>query len=281
MPHCQLYISHGSSSELMNPAYPGLVAVVFYLIGSYLQMRDFRARRVSASKTLVLLGLPAVALHGLTSYLLVAATGGLNLGLFSVLCLTSFVLASLVLIASLRQPLHNLFVFVFPLSALGVLCGIYLRSDFEPLAQLSRPLVGHILLSILAYTVLLLAACQSIVLAVQENALREKREIAVLRLLPPLQTMEALLFQWLFIGLALLTLAIVSGFLFLDNMFEQRVVHHTILALASWLVFAGLLIGRWRLGWRGMTATRWTLLGFLLLLLGYLGSKFVVEVLLS
>lgn len=269
------------ASPLMNPAYPGLVAVVFYLIGSYLQMRDFRARRVSASKTLALLGVPAVVLHGLTSYLLLSAAGGLNLGLFSVLCLISFVLAALVLIASMRQPLHNLLMFVFPLSALGVLSGVYLHSDFEPLADLSRPLIGHILLSILAYTVLLLTACQSIVLAIQENALRDKRDIAVLRLLPPLQTMEALLFQWLVIGLALLTLAILSGFVFLDNMFEQRVVHHTLLALASWLVFSGLLIGRWRLGWRGMTATRWTLLGFILLLLGYLGSKFVVEVLLS
>ena len=269
------------ASPLMNPAYPGMVAVVFYLIGSYLQMRDFRARRISASKTLVLLGVPAVLLHALTSYLLLVAAGGLNLGVFSVLCLTSCVLAALVLVASTRQPLHNLFMFVFPLSALGVISGLYLRSDFEPLANLSRPLLGHIMLSILAYTVLLLAACQSIVLGLQENALREKRDIAFLRLLPPLQTMEALLFQWLFIGLALLTLAIGSGFIFLDNMFEQRVVHHTLLALASWLVFSALLLGRWRLGWRGMTATRWTLLGFVLLLLGYLGSKFVIEVLLS
>lgn len=269
------------TTPLMNPAYPGLIAVVFYLIGSYLQLRDFRARRVSASKTLTLLGAPAVVLHGLTSYLLLSTAGGLNLGLFSVLCLISFVLATLVLIASLRQPLHNLLMFVFPLCAAGVLSGIYLRSDFEPLANLSQALIGHILLSILAYSVLLLTAFQSIVLAAQETALRDKRDIAVLRLLPPLQTMEALLFQWLIIGLVLLTLAIVSGFLFLDNMFEQRVVHHTLLALASWLVFAGLLIGRWRFGWRGTTATRWTLLGFVLLLLGYLGSKFVVEVLLS
>jgi ABC-type uncharacterized transport system permease subunit len=101
------------------------------------------------------------------------------------------------------------------------------------------------------------------------------------RVLPPLQTMEALLFNLLWAGIAVLTLAIGSGFLFLEDMFAQRVVHHTVLAIASWCVYAALLAGRQVFGWRGSTAVRWTLIAFLLLVLGYFGSKFVIEILLE
>jgi ABC-type uncharacterized transport system permease subunit len=265
----------------MNPAYPGMAAVLLYLLGSYLQFRDFRARTPSVSKRLFAIAIPAVVLHGLTSYFILSDPEGLNLGLFSVLCLTSFVLAGLVLLASIRQPLQNLFIFVFPICAMGVLAGIFLRSGYAPQTTLPPNLIGHVLLSIFAYTVLLLVACQCLVLRAQENAIRDKRDIAMLRLLPPLQTMENLLFQWLIVGLVLLTLAIGSGFLFLDNMFEQQVVHHTVLSIASWFAFAILLLGRHRFGWRGPTATRWTLIGFALLLLAFLGSKFVLEILLN
>ena len=264
----------------MNPAYPGIAALLFYVLGSLLHVRDYRARRSQDAQRLLWIALPALCLHGLTAWLLVKAPEGFNLGLYSAACLTTFILAALALIASVRQTQHNLFLFVFPLCAISVLCGISLSTSFEPLANLSTELIVHIALSVLAYTVLLLAACQSLVMRLQENALRDKSDISVLRLLPPLQTMETMLFQWLLIGVLLLTLAIASGFAFLDNMFGQP-VHHTVLSIASWTAFTTLLIGRARFGWRGATATRWTLGGFTLLLLGYLGSKFVVEVLLQ
>ena len=76
-------------------------------------------------------------------------------------------------------------------------------------------------------------------------------------------------------------MAIGSGFLFLDDMFEQHVVHPTVLALASWFLYAGLLLGHSIFGWRGTTAVRWTLIAFTLLVLGYFGSKFVIEILLD
>jgi ABC-type uncharacterized transport system permease subunit len=54
-----------------------------------------------------------------------------------------------------------------------------------------------------------------------------------------------------------------------------------VFAILSWLTFGWLLIGRWRYGWRGRTAVRWTLGGFVLLVLAYVGSRFVLEVLLQ
>jgi len=264
----------------MNPAYPGIAAALFYLLGSVLHMRDYRARRAGSVSQRWWIAAPAVVLHAITTWLLLSAPQGYNLGLYSAACLITFVFAALVLLASIRQPLHNLFLFVFPICALGVLGGISFSTSFVPIPQMSTALLLHISLSVLAYTVLLLAACQSLVLRLQENALRDRRDIALLRMLPPLQTMETMLFQWLFVGVVFLTLAIGSGFVFLDNMFGQP-IHHTVLSIASWVAFTILLIGRARFGWRGATATRWTPGGFALLLLGYLGSKVVVEVILQ
>ena len=73
----------------------------------------------------------------------------------------------------------------------------------------------------------------------------------------------------------------VSGIMYLKDMFAQHLAHKTILSIAAWLVFAILLVGRWRFGWRGRTAIRWTMSGFVTLLLAYLGSKWVLEILLG
>jgi len=103
----------------------------------------------------------------------------------------------------------------------------------------------------------------------------------MVQVLPPLTTMERVLFELIWAGMVLLTLSILSGFLFLDNMFAQHLVHKTILSLAAWVIFAILLLSHHILGWRGMRAVRWTLGGCLVLLIAYFGSKFVLEILLS
>jgi ABC-type uncharacterized transport system permease subunit len=93
--------------------------------------------------------------------------------------------------------------------------------------------------------------------------------------------METLLFQLIGVGFVLLSMALVTGAIYMENMFAQHLVHKTILSIIAWLVFATLLWGRWRFGWRGRTAIRWTLSGFALLALAYLGSKLVLEIILN
>ena len=99
---------------------------------------------------------------------------------------------------------------------------------------------------------------------------------------PPLLTLERYLFRLIGAGFVLLTLALASGILFSEEVFGKAATftHKNIFSVAGWLAFAVLLFGRWRYGWRGRTALKWILGGTLLLLLGYLGSKFVLEVLL-
>lgn len=135
----------------------------------------------------------------------------------------------------------------------------------------------HILLSILAYGILTIAAFQATLLAIQDYQLKHKHPTRFIRTFPPLQTMERLLFQFLLSGEILLTVALVSGFIYLDNMFAQNVAHKTLLSCLAWVVFGILLWGRYFRGWRGSNAIRWTLAGFLLLMLAYFGSKLVRE----
>jgi ABC-type uncharacterized transport system permease subunit len=139
----------------------------------------------------------------------------------------------------------------------------------------------HIVLSLLAYGVLTIAAVQAVMLAIQDQRLHRHRIGGSALGLPPLETMEMLLFRLIAIGFFLLSLALLSGLFFVENLFAQHLVHKTVLSAAAWLFFAVLLWGRWRHGWRGRLAVRWTVGGYTALLLAYFGSKFVLEALLG
>lgn len=261
----------------MNPAYPGILAVALYVFGTYSQFRHLKARTAAQTGQVLLVAGIALCLHGVSVAMLMMSPTGLDLSLFTVSSLVAFALTLFVTLASLAQPLHNLFILVFPIAGVAVAGSLMLGGRATPIGDLSAGFLIHIVTSIFAYTVLTTAACQSLLLSAQERQIRRRQSYGLLRILPPLETMEAMLFQLLWAGLALLTLAIVSGFAFLDDLFAQHVVHHTALAMVSWVIYAFLLAGRYALGWRGTTATRWTLTAFAFLVLAYWGSKFVLE----
>lgn len=141
----------------------------------------------------------------------------------------------------------------------------------------------HFLAAMLAYSLLTLSALHAIFMGFTENALHKRLLKRSLASLPPLMTMEKLLFRMLGLGFLLLTLAVGSGIFFSEQLFGKPFGfdHKTFFALASWAIFATLLIGRHAWGWRGRRALRWTLTGFALLILAYIGSRFVAEVLLN
>ena len=74
-----------------------------------------------------------------------------------------------------------------------------------------------------------------------------------------------------------LTISLLSGLFYLEDILAQHLVHKTILSFGAWLLFGILLWGRFQFGWRGRTAIRWTISGFVFLMLAYFGSKFVIE----
>ncbi len=261
-----------------------LAAIVLYiaatsLIGWRLLHRD---KTGTPPRDLALwLSLGGLLLHSWLLYDDIFSQPGLNLAFFNALALTSWMVIVLFLVSSLTKPVENLGILLLPVAALTLL----LEASF-PSPNFMRQEVGwdikiHVLLSMLAYSLLTLASVQSILLAIQDHHLHARQPAGFLRTLPPLQTMESLLFEMIGAGFALLTLALLSGFAFLEDMLTQHLVHKTVLSTLAWLVFGALLIGRFRYGWRGKTAIIWTLSGFVILILAYFGSKAVLELILQ
>jgi ABC-type uncharacterized transport system permease subunit len=145
------------------------------------------------------------------------------------------------------------------------------------LEQQNWEIAAHIVLSTLAYALLTIAVALAIALALLDRRLRDRRPLGWLTILPSVEALEAGTFQALAAGFAVLTLALFSGFVFVQDLFAQHLIHKTVLSCLAWVVFAVLLFGRWRFGWRGRVATTWTLSGFALLGLAYFGSKIVLE----
>lgn len=143
------------------------------------------------------------------------------------------------------------------------------------------PLAVHVVLAMGAAGMFTIAAVFVVLLALQDAGLRSKRPAAWLATLPPVESLERALFSVIATGTAALTLAIVVGLLFVTNLFQQHLVHKTTFALVAWVIFASLLVGRWRYGWRGRKAARYTIAGFVMLAIAYFGSKFVLEILLG
>ena len=271
----------------MTQTVTGSLAIALYLLSSLLLgKRLFSTQTPAAGRSvlgktqIIAIGLVAVVLHAVTLSHNLFVPEGLNIGFFNAVSLITCLIALLLLLASLGNPVENLGVFLLPVAALAILGDMVFSAPHTLMIAEAMELKLHILMSVLAYSLLSIAAVHAVLLAVQDRHLRNKRPGGFIRALPPLQTMESLLFQMIALGLILLTLSLISGAIYIEDMFAQHIVHKTILSIIAWVVFATLLWGRWRFGWRGSVAIRWTLSGFFVLLLAYVGSKWVLEVIL-
>ena len=141
---------------------------------------------------------------------------------------------------------------------------------------------AHLLISMLAYSFFTIASLHVLLMALLEKRLHGRQLRAGMGALPPLLTMERILFQLIGVGFVLLTLSLGTGILFSEEVFGRPLSpnHKTVFGVLSWAIFGALLWGRHRYGWRGRVAMRWTLTGFLMLVLAYFGSRFVLEVVL-
>lgn len=255
------------------------LAAVLYAFAGFQQYQLLSGKTSQQPKLVTQLGWLALALHTIAVYIVLHPGNGIQLSLFPVSSLIAWLIAGLVILSSIKKPLHNLFVVVFPLAAVCVAV-----SSFSPVTAEAKPynlgLVIHILSSILAYSIFTIAAVQAILLNLQNSHLKKHQTRGLVAALPPLQLMESLLFEMLWTGLALLSISLVTGVLFVEDIFAQHLVHKTALSIIAWFIYAIILWGRHQLGWRGTTAVRLTLSGFVLLMLAFFGSKFVVELIL-
>ena len=222
----------------------------------------------------------ACTLHALHLYPQTFTSQGLNLTFYNAISLVLFIISTLILILSVTKKREFLGLFLLPIVIAGIALTI-LKPEIHAATSNVRGLQFHIVFSLFAFSVLTISAIQSILLFNQERHLRKAELEGITRALPPLHETEKFLFQTIVAGFVLLSVALLTGFLFLENMFEQHIVHKTILSILAWVLFAVLLWGRWQFGWRGQMAVRWTLGGFAFLILAYLGSKFVQEIILN
>lgn len=263
----------------MNIHIFGMFAILAYLTETGLIVRRLYQDNIQQKK----LYLAWIAVIAHFSYIAAGfqQASTFNFGFFTTSSLIALVVTLLLLITALNKPVAQLGIVLFPLTALMLALAMNLPETPSRLHTYSWKMSIHILSSVLAFALLNIAALQAILLAVQNQQLKSHPPKRFIQKLPSLQTMEVLLFQILSTGLFFLTISLLSGFLFIENLFAQHLAHKTVLSILAWVIFSGLLLGRNRYGWRGKTAIQWTLCGFIALLLAYFGSKVVLELILQ
>lgn len=255
------------------------VSILGYFGGAVALLADAVGQRVLLRRLAMAAGALALVAHA--GLLFVPQTAGpVSTDFFSALSLVAWAMAAVMTATHARDRVRLLLVAIWPVAALAVALDGFTPND--PRAGIGDWQIRlHVVIALSAYSVLAIAALQALVVAWQEHNLRRKRLSPSLRLLPPLSAMEDLLFQFIVAGFALLTLTVLSGALFIKDWMAQHLVHKTVLTIVAWVVYGMLVYGRWRFGWRGRTAVRWTLSGMGVLLLAFFGSKFVLEILLG
>jgi len=259
---------------------PYLAVALLYTLVAFIQWHTKKFASGQYERLAVAAGL---TLHGWLLAHSVFLSDGINLGLVNALSAILWLTVLIYWLASLRYNLHALQAFVLPPAALFVLLQ-KLVPESHVLPYTGDALFGaHLVIALLAYSLFTFAALHAGLMAFAERSLHNKTPLLRLPNFPPIMSMEQLLFQIISIGFVLLTLTVVSGIFFTEELFHQPLQfnHKTVFSIAAWLIFGALLVGRRVKGWRGRIAVRWTLGGFVLLLLAYIGSKFVLEVILG
>ncbi|CAG1020076.1 Inner membrane protein YpjD [Patescibacteria group bacterium] len=252
-----------------------IISICCYLASTFSIVRHFQQH---AQRPALYIAWTAVIAH--SSYIALSFEPSVSFNIFSTGSIIAMIVALLLLLAALNKPVEKLGLAVFPIAALMLALAVNFADTPHLLHIYNWQMTTHILTSIIAFSLLNIAAVQAILLAIQDQQLKSHPPKRFIQSLPPLQTMETLLFQMIAVGVFFLSISLISGFIFVENLFAQHLVHKTVLSILAWFIFTGLLFGRIRYGWRGQPAIQWTLIGFVSLLLAYFGSKMVLELIL-
>jgi ABC-type uncharacterized transport system permease subunit len=277
---------------LGHPAYELLPSALYLLLLLFLSFSPKEKGNPSESSLLIqAFILLALLAHGLQLHDSVFTPQGFVFGFAQDLSLIAWVGLAFYWFQSWFLPISSLrWLAVLFAFACSLLPSLFPGTLISPRAVSDPWFKGHFIVATISVGLLSLAAMHAMLMSIQDRALH--RQLAIvpnsrvahwLEDLPPLMTMESLLFNLLYVGFALLSLTVFSGLLFSQTLFGRPLVfdHKTIFALVSWFLFVGLLLARWRVGLRGRAAIRWVLSAYFALLLAYVGSRFVLEVILQ
>jgi ABC-type uncharacterized transport system permease subunit len=255
-------------------ALSAIFASLLYIFASALILFKIQSGNDAAIRSAVIrVVLPALFAHGfaLTSTLWIDEFIYFNLG--NGLSLVALLGSAILLITHLNKPTETLGIFIYPLAALSTLLPLAVTEQ----VQLPLELGSHVLMSIAAYSIMGIATAQAILYSVQERNFKAKRLPKLMRSLPPLQVMENTMIQLLSIGFIFLTFALVSGIFFVENLFEQHLIHKTFFAILAWIIYGLFLFGHSRYGWRGQTAVKFTIWAYFALIISYIGTSLILQ----
>jgi ABC-type uncharacterized transport system permease subunit len=257
-------------------------SVLFYVLATgTLLTRMFHADGINFKKV-IFLASTAVIAHLLFVSIGIFTPTGQDFSLINVVSLVCLLISISVSLSAFKFPAPFLLSVVYGFSGFVQLCTLFFPKHVVVQHFFSNlPLTGHITLSLLAYCVLIIATLYAIQFNYINKKLKNKDLSVVSGHFPPLMQVEKQLFQLLGIGTILLTAALLTGFIYLDNMFSKTIAHKTILSIIAWLIYVTLVVGHRLQGWRGRTAVATTIVGAIVLTLAYFGSRFVREIILG
>jgi len=253
-----------------------ILPLFLYLAAALLLARSARAVPGARSPLVLALAALAVGAHAVILFEAIQTDHGLSLAITDTASLVGFVIGATTFVAMATMALGALpSALLFLAGVLAVGTGVI--SGFAEIHAPQWEITAHITLAALAAGWLSIAAIIVLLLAWQDTHLRARTPLGILALLPPMETMERLLFRAVAGGFVVLTFVLVTGLFFVTDVVAQHLIHKMVLAIVAWLVFAVLLWGRHRFGWRGRKARQFTTAGFVILALAYFGSKLVLE----
>jgi ABC-type uncharacterized transport system permease subunit len=255
--------------------------ILLYAAATGLLLKQWITAKKGTNNYPLYVAAAAVIFHALMLYTTIFTAQGIDIGFFSALTFTAWLMATLLVIASFSLPIGCLGLLVYPFALVTLILRATSEQQHLLTNLLASELQTHILFSLLAYSLLSIAVAQALLLYIQDKYLHNKHPSGFLHSLPSLETMEILLFRIIALGVIALSVSLLSGFIYLENMFAQHLVHKTILSIIAWAIFVTLLWGHYKFGWRGKIAIKWSISGFTLLMLAYFGSKFVIELVLQ
>ena len=257
-----------------------IISSVFYLLSGLLASRQLFSPQTKLNYKII--GLSGVALlsHAAWLYQNIFLIDGQNLPILNVVSMVSFLIAALSLAINNKINTVVLLPIVYGFNIINFIAVAYLPSHYITHLEVNPQIGSHIILALLAYAMMIIASLFALQLAYVNYRLKKHKSPVTAINLPPLMTLEKSLFQFILIGFVLLTCTLITGFIFLDDMFARESAHKALLTIIAWLIYATLLWGHFKKGWRGRLVIYITIIGSSLLTLAYFGSRFVREVIL-
>lgn len=261
--------------------YLALISGIFYLVAAVVASKQLLSSQKSLSSTFLIPIVIALSTHATWLYQHVFMLGGQDLQILNVVSLVTFIISLLSTAASKRLNTGVLLPVVYGFTVINFIAVTYLPSHFVTHLE-THPQVGaHIIFALLAYSTMTIASLFALQLAYLDHRLKNHKSPLTKINMPPIMTLEKSLFQFIFIGFILLSCTLLTGFIFLEDMFAQGKAHKAILSMIAWVIYGVLLWGHYKQGWRGRLTVYITIVGSSLLTLAYFGSRFVREIILT